>query len=57
MSVDTNSTVSEICHKIMPDGSVTGANPDKPFVPLRNRFHVLQHLEATDTVVESNNQK
>ena len=46
------SSITKNCRKTWPDGSVAGVDIEKPDILSKHRFHVLQYLDAIDTVVE-----
>ena len=46
------SSVTKNCRQTWPDGIVAGVNIEKLDILSKNRFHVLQHSDAIDTVVE-----
>ena len=54
MAANMNS-LTKSCQKTWPAGSVAGIDTKKPYILSKNRFHVLQHLDAIDTVVEDTN--
>ena len=49
------SNLTKIRHTTWPDGSVHGVVTEKPDILSNNRFHVLQHLDATDPLVADTN--
>ena len=49
------SNLKKISHTTWPDGSVAGVVTEKPDILSNNRFHVLQHLDATDPLVADTN--